>query len=301
MENKYQHQHHLLSKTYPVLDKGFVRLVDYMGNDDAIVQAARISYGKGTTTKRQDEDLIRYLVSHKHTGPLEMVELKFHVKLPIFVARQMVRHRTASLNEYSCRYSLVRPENYVPDLTQISKQSTTNKQGKEKKPIDIKLAEEIQQRWILGNEQANKNYDWMIGNDVARELARLGQEVSSYTEWYWKIDLHNLLHFLLLRTEDNAQWEIRQYANVIAAITKELCPITVQAWVEYCKNALSFSQEELRIVKELVKYKKNEIEFLLENAKMSNREKNTLIENLYTDKKPTVFSLPQALEDKEVK
>ena len=198
----------------PCLDKGFVRLVDSMGGDEAIVQAARVSYGKGTRKVSQDRGLIRYLMRHRHTTPFEMVEFKFHAKMPIFVARQWVRHRTANINEYSLRYSEARDEFYIPDPDQIQFQSTINKQGRSGE-VPKALKERIQTYFREISERSFDIYKEMNDAGVARELARAVLPVNLYTEWYWKNDLHNLLHFIGLRSDSHAQYEIRVYSDAM--------------------------------------------------------------------------------------
>jgi thymidylate synthase (FAD) len=240
----------LLGKEFKVLDHGFVRLVDYMGNDSAIVQAARVSYGEGTKKVSEDRALIRYLMRHRHTSPFEMVEFKFHVKLPIFVARQWIRHRTANVNEYSGRYSVMKEEFYVPESQDIRFQSTVNKQGRSEKEVP----EELKRRFVgfLRNVHASsyEEYQRLIDNGLARELARIGLPLSMYTEWYWKIDLHNLFHFLKLRLDPHAQFEIRQYAKVMAEIVRAVCPMAYEAFEDYILNAVTFSAPELQILKQ---------------------------------------------------
>lgn len=228
------------------LDRGFVRLVDYMGDDTAIVQAARISYGEGTKQVRQDRALIRYLMRHWHTSPFEMVELKFHIKLPIFVARQWIRHRTANINEYSARYSVLRDEFYLPDAAQIRPQSTTNKQGRAEQPLPAEDVERVLEEMEELQNKLYQSYQKLLEMGVAREIARINLPVSIYTEWYWKIDLHNLFHFLQLRMDPHAQYEIRVYAHAIADIVKKIVPLAWEAFEDYRLNARTFSVHELR-------------------------------------------------------
>src|SRR5687767_5917147 len=207
----------ILGEPHPVLDHGFVRVIDYLGNDAAIVQAARVSYGEGTKTLREDEGLIRYLVRNKHTSPLEMAEIKFHCKMPIFIARQWVRHRTASINEYSGRYSVMSSDFYVPE--QFKSQDAKNRQGSGD-ALD-KSVNQLLQDWTIKNSmECYALYERMLAEGASRELARMILPVNFYTEWYWKIDLHNLLHFLTLRGDAHAQYEIRAYADVIAEIVR---------------------------------------------------------------------------------
>jgi thymidylate synthase (FAD) len=232
-------------KYFPVLDHGFVALVDYMGGDIDIERAARISYGAGTRSTTDTRGLIRYLMRHKHTGPFEQVELKFHVKLPIFVARQYVRHRTASLNEYSLRYSLAPLQFYYPEREQVQYQSSDNKQGRSG-VVSQEIYERVQELWRRACETSSEAYIAGLEDEVARELARLPLNVNVYTEWYWKIDLHNLFHALTLRCDPHAQWEIRQYAEVKAAMAKRVAPLAYEAWIDYALCARTFSRMELQ-------------------------------------------------------
>lgn len=238
----------LIGKEIAVLDHGFVRLLDYMGSDDAIVEAARVSYGKGTRKTREDRGLIRYLMRHQHTTPFEMVELKFHVKLPIFVARQWIRHRTANVNEYSGRYSVMEDHFYVPQPEDIKHQSTTNRQGTD----DREVGSEISGRFIgvlnSANRQVYDEYLKAIDAGIAREIARINLPLSLYTQWYWKIDLHNLFHFLKLRLDEHAQAEIRGYAQAMSQFVKAIVPVAWEAFADYQLNALSFSSLELRLI-----------------------------------------------------
>jgi thymidylate synthase (FAD) len=232
------------------LDHGFVYLVDYLGNDDAVVQAARVSYGRGTKRVTEDRGLIRYLRRHLHTTPSEMVEFKFHCKMPIFVARQWIRHRTASVNEYSGRYSEMVDEFYLPDTSVIAKQSKDNKQGRggelspEQKKRVLELLKEDYTRTYA-------HYKEFIGEDtqLARELARIGLSVANYTEWYWKIDLHNLLHFLKLRMDAHAQYEIRVFADAMARIVKDAVPLSFEAFEDYQLGGMQLSRLETEFLK----------------------------------------------------
>lgn len=221
----------LINTPISVLDKGFVRVVDYMGDDSSIVQAARVSYGKGTKTVSDDERLINYLMRHRHTTPFEMCEIKLHVKLPIFVARQWVRHRTASINEYSARYSELHNEFYIPSLDQIETQSTSNKQGR---AVGLGRREKLDAyiRMEDASQEAYKNYEDLLALGVSRELARMVLPVNIYTSWYWKIDLHNLLHFIRLRSDSHAQYEIRMYSKAIEEIVNQWVPATWAAFKE---------------------------------------------------------------------
>jgi thymidylate synthase (FAD) len=243
----------LSGKRIDCLDKGFVRLVDYMGDDSSIVQAARVSYGKGTKSLRADRELIRYLMRHRHTSPFEMVEFKFHVKLPIFVARQWIRHRTANVNEYSGRYSEMKDEFYMPDLEQIRTQNQVNRQGRSDIRLPLEEAQKIKDMLDKTQKKLYEEYQTFLGQDIARELARINLPLSTYTEWYWKIDLHNLLHFLKLRLDEHAQYEIRVYANKMAELIKPIVPMTYEAFEDYLLESLSFSKQELSVIKRLLK------------------------------------------------
>ena len=242
----------LKGKEIKVLDKGFVRLVDYMGDDAAIVQAARVSYGKGTKSVSEDKGLIRYLMRHKHTSPFEMVEFKFHVKLPIFVARQWIRHRTANVNEYSGRYSEMKDEFYLPDVQQIRPQSVVNKQGRSNETLAPELAKGIIDQYEQTQKQLFEEYSKLLETNLARELARINLPLSNYTEWYWKIDLHNLFHFLKLRLDAHAQYEIRVYAEAMADMVKDIVPLAYEAFEDYTLNSLSFSGLETKIIKKMM-------------------------------------------------
>ena len=225
------------------LDKGFVRLVDSMGGDDAIVQAARVSYGQGTSKVSQDRGLIRYLMRHRHTTPFEMVEFKFHCKMPIFVARQWVRHRTANINEYSLRYSEARDEFYYPDPEHIQFQSAFNKQGRMGEvPADLK--QKVQNYFKEISEKSFGMYLELNEAGVARELARAILPVNLYTEWYWKNDLHNLLHFIGLRSDSHAQYEIRVFSDAMADSVKAVAPFAWEAYQDYVVKGMKFSRIE---------------------------------------------------------
>ncbi|MDR2150509.1 MAG: FAD-dependent thymidylate synthase [Spirochaetaceae bacterium] len=220
----------ILDKEFPVLDKGFIRLVDYLGGDNRVVQAARVSYGAGTHTYREEAALIDHLLRNRHTSPFEQVVLTFHIKLPIFVARQWVRHRTARVNEISGRYTCLKDEFYVPAVEDIALQSTNNKQGCTEQPVDSEMAEIIQQTLIEEQQRAYAVYTALIKQGIAREIARIILPVSVYTEWYWQIDLHNLFHFLQLRLDKHAQKEIRAYASVIFSITRKVAPLSCKSF-----------------------------------------------------------------------
>ena len=235
------------------LDRGFVMLRDYMGNDAAIVQAARVSYGAGTKKVSDDKGLISYLLRHRHTTPFEMVELKFLVKLPIFVARQWIRHRTANVNEISARYSVMDDEYYQPHPDAIRLQATHNRQGSSDEDVPAELRHKVLEILRRGQARSHAEYEEMVGDDVARELARIHLPVSLYTEWYWKIDLHNLLHFLELRMNEHAQYEIRVYANAIARIVADLVPWTWEAFEEFRLGAETFSKSERAVIGQLLR------------------------------------------------
>ena len=239
----------LLDKEFKVLNHGFVRLVDYMGGDESIVQAARVSYGKGTKSVSEDRTLIRYLMRHQHTTPFEMVEFKFHIKLPIFVARQWIRHRTANVNEYSGRYSIMPEEFYVPEETVIKYQSTSNKQGRDNEEVPPEIRRRVLEILLEEQKSAFKGYQEMLDYNIARELARINLPLSLYTEWYWKIDLHNLFHFLKLRMDKHAQYEIRVYAEKMAEIVKAVVPMAYEAFEDYVLNSITFSKNELLLLK----------------------------------------------------
>jgi len=246
MKNKVQYPEGAI----PCLDKGFIRLVDSMGGDDAIVQAARVSYGKGTTKVSRDKGLIRYLLRHRHSTPFEMVELKFHAKMPIFVARQWVRHRTANINEYSLRYSEAREDFYIPDLKDIHFQSKFNKQGRDSADVPKELKEKVVKYFQEISERTFNIYQELNEDGVARELARSILPVNLYTEWYWKNDLHNTLHFLKLRMDKHAQFEIRVFAEAMAHFVKQVSPIAYEAFEDYGLNGMYLSDIEKSILTE---------------------------------------------------
>lgn len=243
----------LLDLEIPVLDKGFVRLVDYLGGDKRIVQAARVSYGGGTKSYRQDKGLINYLLRNWHTSPFEQVILTFHTKMPIFVARQWVRHRTARLNEISGRYSVMKDEFYVPAPEQIRPQSTDNKQGRSDDRFDPEVEQEVIRIFTEGQKDAYADYQGLLDLGVARELARNNLPLSLYTEWYWQIDLHNLFHFLMLRMDPHAQYEIRVFANALATCAKAVAPIAYEAFEEHIQNGQRFSATELEQITLMLK------------------------------------------------
>jgi thymidylate synthase (FAD) len=241
----------ILGHQFPVLDHGFVRVIDYMGNDAAIVQAARVSYGAGTKTVNEDAGLINYLMEHRHSTPFEMCEIKLHVKLPIFVARQWIRHRTANVNEYSARYSIMDKEFYIPRSQNVQAQSQSNKQGREGG-----LEHNEVENFINGVETVSNNcydfYEDAIGGGVARELARMSLPVNYYTQWYWKIDLHNLLHFLHLRADSHAQYEIRAYAETMLRMVKLWVPLTYAAFEKNVIDAVTLNRDEMKVIARVV-------------------------------------------------
>ena len=241
-----------LYRAHPVLDHGFIRVIDYMGDDSAIVQAARVSYGAGTKHVQNDEGLIRYLMRHWHSTPFEMCELKLHVKLPVFVARQWIRHRTANVNEYSARYSILDREFYIPAPDQLAAQSTVNNQGRG----EVLTGEEAARVLDLLKSDANRAYDHyeaMLSQDgqqgLARELARMNLPANIYTQWYWKVDLHNLFHFLRLRADPHAQYEIRVYAEAIAACVKDWVPLAYAAFEDYRMGGVTLSAKAIAVLK----------------------------------------------------
>lgn len=269
----------LLDKEFKVLDHGFVRLIDYMGSDDAIVQAARVSYGEGTKKVSEDRGLIRYLMRHSHTTPFEMVEFKFHIKLPIFVARQWIRHRSANVNEYSGRYSVMREEFYVPKPEDIRFQSTVNKQGRSAKEVPDGKKQELIDYLISSQKETYGKYSQFVDDKIARELARINLPLSLYTEWYWKIDLHNLFHFLRLRMDPHAQKEIQDYGFVMADIVKTVSPMAYEAFMDYKVKATYFAGSEMKILKKYLEPFQPEKEDLVKQG-LSKREASELIEKL---------------------
>lgn len=269
----------ILDKEFKCLNAGFVRLIDYMGGDESIVQAARVSYGKGTKTVNEDRGLIRYLMRHLHTTPFEMVELKFHVKLPIFVARQWIRHRTANVNEYSGRYSVMKDEFYVPEHQAIHYQNLKNRQGRREEDVPSELRQKVLAILTSSQQQMYKEYEGMLESDIARELARINLPLSLYTEWYWKIDLHNLFHFLRLRIDPHAQYEIRVYGEAMAEITKKVAPMAWEAFEDYILNSEKFSRLELNILAEHLKTDSITQEYL-ETKGLGKREAEEFLEKV---------------------
>ena len=250
----------ILDKSYPVLDKGFIRLVDYMGGDERIVQAARVSYGEGTKTVREDRGLIQYLLRNDHTSPFEQVVFTFHIKMPIFVARQWVRHRTARLNEISGRYSILKDEFYLPPAEDISFQSADNKQGRGTEPVPEEIQKQVRSALEADQRRVYGSYQELIGRNIARELARINLPLSIYTEVYWQMDLHNLFHFIRLRTDPHAQKEIRAYAEVLFDIVSKICPLASEAFEEHVLNSVTFSGKEKKALDSLLKGRKAELQ-----------------------------------------
>jgi thymidylate synthase (FAD) len=252
-----------LSKPVPVLDHGFIRVIDYMGDDEAIVQAARVSYGRGTRRTSEDQGLINYLMRHRHTTPFEMCEIKYHVKLPIFVARQWIRHRTANVNEYSGRYSVLDNEFYIPAPEHLAAQATTNRQGRGTL-LEGAAAQHVLDLLQEEAERAYRGYADLLNEDVtgvaidpsrpglARELARMNLSLNFYTQWYWKTDLHNLMHFLALRGDLHAQYEIRAYAEAMLGTLARWVPMTHAAFLEYRLNAALVSASALGVIRRLL-------------------------------------------------
>ena len=257
----------VLYQPIEVLDHGFVRVIDYMGDDSSVVQSARVSYGKGTKKISNDKGLIKYLMRHRHSTPFEMCEIKFHIKLPIFIARQWIRHRTANVNEYSARYSILDKEFYIPSAKNLAAQSQINNQGRGDALTDDEASNVSQ---ILKNdaEQTYANYETLLNENssggvldegksgIARELARMNLTLNTYTQWYWKIDLNNLLHFLALRADDHAQYEIRVYADVMLDLVKKWVPLTYEAFEDYRMGGTELSAKEIKLMRKLLKGEK---------------------------------------------
>jgi thymidylate synthase (FAD) len=253
----------ILYEALPVLDHGFVRVIDYMGDDGAIVQAARVSYGRGTRRVSEDRGLIQYLMRHRHTTPFEMCEIKYHVKLPIFVARQWIRHRTANVNEYSARYSILDNEFYIPAPEHLAAQASTNRQGRGD-VLEGAAAQRVLDLLREDSERAYAGYAGMLNEDsdgnpadptwpgLARELARINLSLNFYTQWYWKTDLHNLMHFLTLRADPHAQYEIRAYADAMIGTLERWVPLAHAAFLEYRMNAALISATGLKVIQRLL-------------------------------------------------
>ena len=276
----------ILYEAMPVLDHGFVRVVDYMGDDTSIVQSARVSYGKGTKKVSTDSGLIKYLMRHRHSTPFEMCEIKYHIKLPIFIARQWIRHRTANVNEYSARYSIMDKEFYVPERQHLAAQSTSNRQGrgdlingKQADNILKILKEDAERNYQHYEEMLNEKYDGSIIDDkkqgLARELARMNLTLNSYTQWYWKTDLLNLLNFLALRADSHAQYEIREYANVMLNTVKKWVPTTYDAFIDYRVGGMELSAKGKIIIQKMIKGEKCD----MESSGLSKREWNELMDS----------------------
>ncbi|MAY90235.1 MAG: thymidylate synthase (FAD) [Rickettsiales bacterium] len=278
----------ILYKKFNVLDHGFIRVIDYMGDDSSIVQAARVSYGKGTKKINQDKSLINYLLSHRHSTPFEMNEIKLHIKLPIFVARQWIRQRTANVNEYSARYSILDREFYMPKPEHFQAQSKSNNQGRE---ISLDNSEMKSKLKIL-KENSNKNFDnysFLLNEDesgniinpknqgIARELARMTLPLNTYTQWYWKIDLHNLMHFLSLRFDPHAQYEIRVYAEVMLKILQKWVPLTFDAFCKHRMHSFTISSQGINYIKSIISGQK------FNKEKISKRELDEINKKLNID------------------
>ena len=276
----------ILYEAIPVLDHGFVRVVDYMGDDSSIVQSARVSYGKGTKKVSTDSGLIKYLMRHRHSTPFEMCEIKYHVKLPIFIARQWIRHRTANVNEYSARYSILDKEFYMPSKDNLAAQSASNRQGRGDL-INGKQAEDILNILKEDAERTYDNYELMLNErfdgttidknnkGLARELARMNLTLNTYTQWYWKTDLLNLLNFLSLRADNHAQYEIRAYADVMIESLKKWVPVTFDAFMDYRVGGMELSAKGKSVIQKLIKGEKCDFD----SSSLSKREWNELMES----------------------
>jgi thymidylate synthase (FAD) len=277
----------ILYKVFPALDHGFIRVVDYMGDDQAVVQAARVSYGKGTTRVSEDRGLIRYLMRHRHSTPFEMCEIKLHVKLPMFIARQWIRHRTASINEYSARYSVLDKEFYIPDAKDLAVQSVSNRQGRGAVLSETDSNEALKMlkrdaekcfdtyEYLL-NEKSNGDIIDKNRDGLARELARINLTLNTYTQWYWKTNLHNLMNFIYLRADSHAQYEIRVYADIIYDIMKAWVPITAEAFSSYRSGSIELSTEAMKVIKLLIAGKNID----QKSSGLSAREWNELMDSL---------------------
>ena len=277
----------ILYQVFPALDHGFIRVVDYMGDDQAVVQAARVSYGKGTTRVSEDRGLIRYLMRHRHSTPFEMCEIKLHVKLPMFIARQWIRHRTASINEYSARYSVLDKEFYIPDAKDLAVQSVSNRQGRGG-VLSEKDSNEALEMLKRDAEKCFDTYEYLLNeksngdiidnnrDGLARELARINLTLNTYTQWYWKTNLHNLMNFIYLRADSHAQYEIRVYADIIYDIMKAWVPITAEAFSSYRSGSIELSAEAMKVIKLLIAGKKID----QKSSGLSSREWNELMDSL---------------------
>ena len=282
----------ILFDAIPILDHGFIRVVDYMGDDTSIVQAARVSYGKGTKKVSTDSGLIKYLMRHWHSTPFEMCEIKYHIKLPIFIARQWIRHRTANVNEYSARYSILDKEFYLPDSEHLAAQSQINRQGRgdvlkgeqAKKVLDL-LKNDAEQTYKNYEEMLNERYDGSVIDEgktgLARELARMNLTLNTYTQWYWKTDLLNLMNFLRLRADYHAQYEIRAYADAMLDTVKKWVPITYEAFMDYRVGGTEVSSKGKTVIQKLIKGENVQ----LEQSGLSKREWNELMEAFDLSKK----------------
>ena len=276
----------ILYEALPVLDHGFVRVVDYMGDDSSVVQSARVSYGKGTKKVSTESGLIKYLMRHRHSTPFEMCEIKYHVKLPIFIARQWIRHRTANVNEYSARYSILDKEFYMPSKDNLAAQSASNRQGRGDL-INGKQAEDILNILKEDAERTYDNYELMLNErfdgttidknnkGLARELARMNLTLNTYTQWYWKTDLLNLLNFLSLRADNHAQYEIRAYADVMIESLKKWVPVTFDAFMDYRIGGMELSAKGKSVIQKLIKGEKCDFD----SSSLSKREWNELMES----------------------
>jgi len=276
----------VLYEAIPILDHGFIRVVDYMGNDTSIVQAARVSYGKGTKKVNTDAGLIKYLMRHWHSTPFEMCEIKYHIKLPIFIARQWIRHRTANVNEYSARYSILDKEFYLPTSENLASQSQNNRQGRgdvlkgdqAKKVLDL-LKSDAERTYSNYEEMLNERYDGTVIDKnkigLARELARMNLTLNTYTQWYWKTDLLNLMNFLRLRADHHAQYEIRTYADAMLETLKKWVPITYEAFMDYRVGGTEVSAKGKLVIQKMIKGE----EVSMEQSGLSKREWNELMQS----------------------
>ena len=274
----------ILYEAIPVLDHGFIRVVDYMGDDTSIVQSARVSYGKGTKKVSTDSGLIKYLMRHWHSTPFEMCEIKYHVKLPIFIARQWIRHRTANVNEYSARYSILDKEFYLPEPKHLAAQSKSNRQGRgdiiegdQAKQVLELLKNDAENTYNDYEMMLNERYDGTIIDEkkvgLARELARMNLTLNTYTQWYWKIDLLNLMNFLRLRADDHAQYEIRAYAEAMLETVKKWVPITYEAFIDYRVGGTEISAKGKIVIQKLISGEKVSVD----ESGLSKRERNELM------------------------
>ena len=286
------HLENILFEAIPVLDHGFVRVIDYMGDDTSIVQAARVSYGKGTKQVSTDSGLIKYLMRHWHSTPFEMCEIKYHIKLPIFIARQWIRHRTANVNEYSARYSILDKEFYLPNQENLAAQSKNNRQGRgevltgdQAKEVLNLLKNDAERTYDNYESMLNERYDGSVIDEkksgLARELARMNLTLNTYTQWYWKTDLLNLMNFLRLRADSHAQFEIRAYADVMLDTLKKWVPITFEAFMDYRVGGTEVSSKGKKVLKDLISGKNINIE----SSGLSKREWNELMNAFDLDEK----------------